>query len=84
MTLTRAWIALIILSGVTSAVAFSPNWWGPFMAGVLLLLIYAKGRLVLDRYLGLSRARRWQSSFAWTLALFLAGCYALYLMPLIR
>ncbi len=79
MTLTRAWLALILLSLTASAMALAPPW--PWVGAVILGLCYAKGRLVLDCYLGLARAPTWCRAFAWGYGGFLALCLALYLWP---
>lgn len=79
MTLTRAWLALILLSLAASAMALVPS--SPWGGAVVLGLCYAKGRLVLDHYLGLARAPAWRRAFAWGYGGFLMLCLALYLWP---
>lgn len=78
MTLTRAWIALIVFSALVSAIAAFPDFSGLALAVLVLLLSYLKGRIVLDHYLGLRHARTWQRYFSWSLGAFLLLCLALY------
>ncbi|MDO5370664.1 cytochrome C oxidase subunit IV family protein [Paracoccus sp. (in: a-proteobacteria)] len=56
--LLRAWLALIALSGIATAVALlrpdAPPWAGTAAGAVILGLAWLKARVILDRYLDLA------------------------------
>ena len=70
MTLTRAWLALILLSLGSTAVAAS-GLEGRWLAVIVLPLAWAKARIILNRYLGLSQAPAVARGFALVLGLFM-------------
>ncbi|MDF1718853.1 MAG: cytochrome C oxidase subunit IV family protein [Antarcticimicrobium sp.] len=81
--LTRAWIALVALSGASALVAaLAGVQIDRRLAGaVVLALALVKSRLILSRYLGLWRAPSWRRGFNLTLTLFGLLLLALYLVP---
>lgn len=67
MSVTRAWIWLVVLSAVSTLVALmgmQPRW----LALVVLPIAWAKAQLILDRYLGLAQAPQVARGFALALA----------------
>jgi len=74
MTPIRAWLLLIGLSALTTALALAG---GP---GLLILgIAWVKARLILGSYLGLDRAPSFRRGFDFVLAMMVAGMGALYL-----
>ena len=79
--LTRAWIALIVLSGLSTIAA------GLVEAGIdrrvtgvmVLLLALFKARIILSRYLGLWAAPSWRRGFNLSLTAFCLLLLGLYL-----
>ncbi|MBL8562841.1 MAG: hypothetical protein JNN06_11240 [Gemmobacter sp.] len=75
-TLTRCWIALLLLAAAsTLVIGLSPPW----LSLAVLTLAGAKDWLILTRYLGLSAAPRMARGFGVVLALFLICAAALAL-----
>ena len=70
MTLTRAWAMLIALSILSTAVA-ALGLEGRWLALIVLPLAWAKARIILNRYLGLSQAPDIARGFAISLGLFM-------------
>lgn len=83
--LLRAWIALVLLSGVSAVAAGLVN------AGVdarvtgslVMLLALMKARVILSRYLGLDAAPSWRPGVNLTILLFCLLLLGLYLVPLL-
>ncbi len=81
--LTRAWVALIVLSGLSAVAA------GLINRGVdirvtgtaVLLLALIKARIILAHYLGLAAAPSWRRGFNLSLTLFCILLLGLYLIP---
>jgi len=84
--LGRAWAALVALSLGSTMIATLVGrgaLTGAEVTGagaVILLLAWAKARVILDRYLGLAAAPFWHRGFSIVLGLYCAGLLALYLM----
>ncbi|WP_428546470.1 nitric oxide reductase F protein [Profundibacter sp.] len=90
--LFRAWIALLVLSATSTAVAIfidrgktaTGAGWVPAVAGaVILLLALIKGRIILSRYLGLETTRFWRRGFNTALTLYALVLLGLYLAPML-
>ncbi len=81
--LTRAWIALLVLSGASTLIAaLVTTGAAPAAVGAaILLLAWAKSRIILSRYLGLWRAPAWRAGFNWVLGLYCLLLLGLYLIP---
>lgn len=79
--LTRAWIALLMLSGTATVVSLlSGAGLNQRIAGVLVVLLaLAKARVILSRYLGLWQAQAILRGFTMALALFSLMVMGLYL-----
>lgn len=76
--LLLAWAALVALSLAGTGLAmWSP---GSALGPLALLLGFFKGRIILHRYLGLARARRWRRGFDLVLAAFCTLLAALSLL----
>jgi hypothetical protein len=75
---TRAWILLLVLSGISTALAASGLGGGGIAAG-LLLLAGLKAHVILSDYLGLSAAPAWLRGFDLALALLILGFLGLTL-----
>jgi len=81
--LAMAWLALMGLSIATVLVtaggtaAFGEALFG----GLLLLLAWAKVRIILSRYLGLSQAPSWLAGFSRVTGLYCLLLLGLYLVP---
>jgi hypothetical protein len=85
MFLTRAWIALLALSAVSTLLALGLQaGWGRLGLGLtasaILALAWAKARIIANRYLGLAAAPPLRQGFATVLAFYMLGLLALYLM----
>ncbi len=90
--LIRAWVALLVLSATSTAVAIfidrgktaSGANWVPVAAGmVILLLALIKGRIILSRYLGLETTRFLRRGFNTALTLYALVLLGLYLAPML-
>ncbi len=90
--LIRAWIALLVLSATSTAVAIfidrgttaSGVDWSPVVAGVVILLLaLIKGRIILSRYLGLEATRFWRRGFNAALTIYALVLLGLYLAPML-
>ncbi len=83
--LTRAWLALIALSGLSAlaAAAIGRGYDARIAGGIVLLLALIKARVILSRYLGLADAPSWRRGFNAVLALFMLVALGLYLAPLL-
>ena len=88
--LFRAWIALLVLSMASTAVAVfidrgkttTVTGWVPAVAGVMILLLaLIKGRIILSRYLGLETTRFWRRGFNTALTVYAMVLLGLYLAP---
>ncbi|MFX0542103.1 cytochrome C oxidase subunit IV family protein [Roseovarius sp. S4756] len=81
--LTRAWLTLLILSGVSTvaAAAITAGYDARIAGGIVLFLALMKARVILSRYLGLSEAPSWRRGFNLSLTLFMLGALGLYLIP---
>ena len=83
--LTRAWMALMLLSGASTLIAaLVSRDAAPTIIGTLILLFaWMKARIILSRYLGLWQAPAWRAGFDWVLGLFCLLMLALYLIPML-
>ncbi|NDR58148.1 nitric oxide reductase F protein [Aliiruegeria sabulilitoris] len=84
-SLTRAWFALILLSGASAAnaVMVSRNA-VPTIAGVAILLVaWMKTRVILSRYLGLWQAPSWRAGFNGVLGVYCLFLLGLYVVPVL-
>ncbi len=88
--LVRAWIALLVLSMASTAVAVfidrgttaqGPDWIASAAGGLILLLALVKGRIILSRYLGLDATDFWRRGFNAALTIFVLVLLGLYLVP---
>ncbi|WP_244512618.1 cytochrome C oxidase subunit IV family protein [Roseovarius nanhaiticus] len=81
--LTRAWLTLIVLSGVSTlaAAAITAGYDARIAGAIVLFLALMKARLILSRYLGLADAPSWRRGFNLSLTLFMLGALGLYLIP---
>ena len=89
--LLRAWILLMLFSGVSTGVAVltdrgktpDDTGWITATAGVVILgLALIKGRIILSRYLGLETTRFWRRGFNLGLTIYALALLGLYLAPL--
>lgn len=89
--LTRAWVFLLLLSTVSTAVAIlidrgtaqdATGWINAAAGAVILGLALIKGRIILSRYLGLDSAPFWRRGFNFGLTLYALVLLGLYLAPL--
>lgn len=80
MTVTRAWVWLVVLSAIATAVA-ATGLSGPWLALGLLPLTWAKAQIILSHYLHLSRAPAIARGFALVLGLFMALLAGLAILP---
>ena len=89
--LLRAWILLLLFSGISTGVAVmidrgkTPDdaGWITAVAGVIILgLALIKGRIILSRYLGLETTRFWRRGFNLALTVYALVLLGLYLAPL--
>jgi hypothetical protein len=71
MTVTRAWLGLVLLSALSVAVAAS-GLHGRWLAALVLPIAWAKAQIIANRYLGLARAPSIARGFALSLGLFMA------------
>ncbi|WP_394197019.1 cytochrome C oxidase subunit IV family protein [Litoreibacter albidus] len=81
--LTRAWLALLVLSGLTAAAATLKDGGADIriIGIVVLVLALLKSRLILSRYLGLAGAPAWRRGFNLSLTLFVLLLLGLHLFP---
>lgn len=81
--LTRAWLALLLFSAVSTAVALALPTLGPDwvrIAGILILVLaWLKARVILGRYLHLDRAPHIGRGFGLVLALVMTLAAVLFL-----
>lgn len=83
--LSRAWITLVVLSGLSTLAAALVNRGVDIRLTGTMVLILAllKARVILARYLGLAEAPSWRRGFNLVLSLFCAVLLGLYLIPAI-
>ncbi|WP_089947229.1 cytochrome C oxidase subunit IV family protein [Litoreibacter albidus] len=81
--LTRAWLALLVFSGLTAAASTLVGGGADtrITGIVVLVLALLKSRLILSRYLGLADAPAWRRGFNLSLTLFGLLLLGLYLFP---
>lgn len=81
--LTRAWFALILLSGASTVLAGMTSLnAAPALAGAAILLVaWMKARVILSRYLGLWQAPAWRAGFNWVLGIYCLFLLGLYVVP---
>lgn len=82
--ITRAWLLLLALSAASTAVSFNITTplsaQVPLLGGVVILLLaWAKARIIAARYLELAQAPGYLRGFSLVLALFMAALLGLYL-----
>lgn len=81
--LTRAWLALLLFSAVSTVVALALPTLDPVwvrVAGILILVLaWLKARVILARYLDLDRVPRIGRGFGLVLGLVMAAAAALFL-----
>ena len=82
--ITRAWLILLGLSAASTLVSLAVTLQRPatipFLGGiVILLLAWAKARIIAARYLELAQAPAYLRGFSLVLALFMIALLALYL-----
>ncbi len=82
--LIRAWATLIALSLGSTALAVGaiPPAWQPVAGAAILILAWAKARVILARYLGLAAAPFWARGFGVALGVFCLVLLGLYLVPI--
>lgn len=83
-TITRAWLILLSLSAASTAVSFGVTLQQPvaipFLGGVIILLLaWAKARVIAARYLELNQAPAYLRGFSFILAIFMLCLLGLYL-----
>ena len=80
--LIRAWLALVALSAVATAVSLlrpaSPPWAATTAGAVILVLAWLKARVILDRYLGLAGVPGARRGFGAGLGAFALAALVLY------
>ena len=80
--LIRAWLALVALSSLATAVSLlrpvSPPWAGTAAGAVILVLAWLKARVILDRYLGLAGVPGARRGFGAGLGAFALAALVLY------
>lgn len=80
--LIRAWLALIALSGIATAVALlrpaSPPWAATVAGAAILGLAWLKARVILDRYLDLAGHPAARRGFGAVLGAFAIAALTLY------
>ncbi|MEQ1519227.1 MAG: hypothetical protein ABL931_22350 [Usitatibacteraceae bacterium] len=79
--LISGWLFLVALSTATTLVTISApvdTRERAIMSALVLIFAGLKARIILTRYLGLSRSRFWMTGFDATIGLFLALAYAIY------
>ncbi|WP_068116794.1 hypothetical protein [Tropicimonas marinistellae] len=81
--LTRAWSALLLLSGLSTVIAsLVTRGLAPVaVGGAILVLAWLKARVILSRYLGLWKAPGWRAGFNWVLGFYCLLLLALYFVP---
>lgn len=81
--LSRAWVTLLMLSGVSAIAAHLVNAGidARISGSLVMVLALLKSRVILSRYLGLDAAPSWRAGFNLTLALFCLLLLGLYLVP---
>ena len=81
MTVPRAWLILLALSGLSTLVA-ATGLSGRWLALAVLPLAWGKARLILYRYLRLAEAPAIARGFAWVLSLYMVLAAALAIWPM--
>jgi hypothetical protein len=80
---TKGWLTLMALTAASTALAVAEPHLGPSAltagAAVLLALAWAKARVILALYLGLSAAPAWLRGFNFVLGLYCVGLLVLTL-----
>lgn len=80
--LIRAWLALVALSGIATAVALlrpdTPDWAATLAGAVILGLAWLKARVILDRYLDLADYPAARRGFGAGLGVFAVAALVLY------
>lgn len=79
MTATRAWMYLVALSAGSTVIATSGQA-GLAASLIILMLAWAKARIILRSYLGLAAAPAWARGFALALAGYMLLAMALVVM----
>ena len=81
--LRRAWLSLLLLSGLSALVAelAGRGLDRRLIGAVILLLALIKARVILSRYLGLAAAPGWLRGFTLTIWIFGLLLLGLYLAP---
>ncbi|WP_022705026.1 cytochrome C oxidase subunit IV family protein [Pseudorhodobacter ferrugineus] len=82
-TITRAWLILLALSAASTAVSFNVTLQLPaqipLLGGIIILLLaWAKARIIAARYLELAQAPAYLRGFSLVLALFMLTLLGLY------
>lgn len=80
MTVTRAWIWLVVLSALSTAAA-STGLSGHWLALAVLPMAWAKAQIILNRYLNLAQAPAIARGFALVLAVFMVLMAGLAILP---
>lgn len=85
MSLTRAWLALLALSAVSTVLALGlQSGWGRLGLGLaataILAVAWAKARIIANHYLGLCAAPTLRQGFATVLAFYMLCLLGLYLL----
>ncbi|WP_111428997.1 cytochrome C oxidase subunit IV family protein [Rhodobacteraceae bacterium DSL-40] len=84
--MTRAWLTLLALGLVTTALAAAPvgamSPAAALVSALILIVAWIKMRLILRNYLELRHSQTWSRVFGWILGIFALALYGLYLIPL--
>ncbi|WP_243405111.1 cytochrome C oxidase subunit IV family protein [Pelagivirga sediminicola] len=83
LDLTRAWLALLGLSvlSTVAAAAISAGFDARVAGVIVMALALMKARLILSQYLGLADAPSWRRGFNAALIVFVLIALGLYLIP---
>lgn len=80
--LVRAWLALVALSGMATAVSLlrpeAPPWAETAAGAAILAIAWLKARIILDRYLGLAAHPAARRAFGTGLGAFALAALALH------
>ena len=84
-TITRAWLILLALSAASTVASFGVTLQRPttipLLGGIIILLLaWAKARIIAARYLELAQAPSFLRGFSLVLGIFMAGLLGLYLI----
>lgn len=79
--LIKAWILLVALSAITTALATFSGDWGVGFVAVILILSGWKARIILNNYLGLDVSGFWRRGFNAFIGMFLLLVLGLYFLP---